>query len=202
MDPSYIQRGAGSSATRSSASNNSSGNSHSSAHHHNGGYAHQRGHRGSGSSTMQGHGFGGVNSPSTGRASSSSMITHSDSYLAKGNGSGYLHHSMGEFPPNIAGGWHSGSSVSLVGPSLHSSGSNGVSRSGHNSSGGHAKRHRGLETPAAPSQGGPHHDALMELARENLLLKHQLHVATAEVKSDLTVKLTRVLFVCIHVLHV
>ncbi len=48
--------------------------------------------------------------------------------------------------------------------------------------GGHAKRHRGLDAPGgAAAQAGPHHDALMELARENLLLKHQLHVATIEV---------------------
>jgi hypothetical protein len=33
----------------------------------------------------------------------------------------------------------------------------------------------------AGPQAGPHQDALMELARENLLLKHQLHMATLEV---------------------
>ncbi len=46
----------------------------------------------------------------------------------------------------------------------------------------HAKRHRGVD---GLCMGGPpcspHDDALMELARENLLLKRQLHVASLEV---------------------
>eukprot|EP00961_Rhodomonas_salina_P044642 599955-Rhodomonas_salina.2 len=44
------------------------------------------------------------------------------------------------------------------------------------------------KTPAPGEQGGPaYQDALMELARENLLLKHQLHVASIEVPEPPTI---------------
>jgi hypothetical protein len=179
MEQSYIQRGGGGSATRSSASNVSLGNSHGSAHHHHGGYAHQRGHRSSGPPLP---GYVGTSSPSTGRANGPTISPHSDGYLSKGGAGGYAHSSMSDYPHGLSGGWHTGSSASLIGPAPHNSGSNGATRNGHVSSGGHSKRHRGMDSPSAPVQGGPHHDALMELARENLLLKHQLHVATAEVE--------------------
>ncbi len=106
------------------------------------------------------------------------MGSHTES-LGKGNGA-YMHNSMSEHgAQGLAWGWHSSQS-NLLAASGHETGSNGFTRNGHSSAGGH-KRHRGLDGSAAPVQAGPHHDALMELARENLLLKHQLHVATTEV---------------------
>ncbi len=46
----------------------------------------------------------------------------------------------------------------------------------------HAKRNRGADgMPSSSVQCSHHDDALMELARENLLLKRQLHVASLEV---------------------
>ena len=84
---------------------------------------------------------------------------------------------MGEYlnSPAMSSIGHSGS----VG-SLHSS-HMGCSRNS-NSGDPHAKRNRGADgMPASSAQCSHHDDALMELARENLLLKRQLHVASLEV---------------------
>jgi hypothetical protein len=172
-----MQRGMGGGSNSRSMSNNSS---HGPAHHHHGSFAHQRGHRVAGVSS---HGYPSGSSPSIGRASSA-IPPQSDGVLSRSGSSGYMHNAMNEYSsPGLSLGWHSSGSAPYLGPSLHGSNSNGANRSGHGAMGGHAaKRHRGLDVPGGTSaQAGPHHDALMELARENLLLKHQLHVATTEV---------------------
>ena len=173
-----MQRGIGGSNSRSMSNNSLS---HGPSHHHHGSYAHQRGHRSGGG--VSSHGYASGNSPSTGRASGSAIPMQGDSILSRTGSSGYMHNSMNEYSsPGLPLGWHSSGSASFLGPQLHGSGSNGATRSGHGAMGGHAKRHRGLDVSAgASAQAGPHHDALMELARENLLLKHQLQVATTEV---------------------
>ena len=157
-----MQRGAGGSSRN-----------HGSSHHHHGSFSQQRVHRGSGGTS---HAFSASASPSSARGG---IPSHSDG-LSKGSGA-YMHSAMADYgTQGLPWGWHAGGSAPLGGLPHHEGSSNGV-RSGHGAMGGHAKRHRGLEPPAASAQAGPHHDALMELARENLLLKHQLHVASAEV---------------------
>jgi hypothetical protein len=195
MDPSCMQRGVGGSNSRS-LSNNSL--SHGPSHHHHGSYSHQRGHRGTGG--VSSHGYPSGNSQS-GRASGSALQMQSEGVLSRTGSSGYLHNSMNEYSsPGLSLGWHSSGSASLLGPQLHGSGSNGATRSGHGAMG--AKRHRGLDIAGgAPAQAGPHHDALMELARENLLLKHQLHVATTEVGLHAEKALSVCLLPSEHLLH-
>eukprot|EP00292_Cryptomonas_paramecium_P009876 CAMPEP_0113692708 /NCGR_PEP_ID=MMETSP0038_2-20120614/19247_1 /TAXON_ID=2898 /ORGANISM="Cryptomonas paramecium" /LENGTH=264 /DNA_ID=CAMNT_0000614675 /DNA_START=213 /DNA_END=1004 /DNA_ORIENTATION=- /assembly_acc=CAM_ASM_000170 len=134
---------------------------------------HQRNHKPS-SSGLGSHGFGVSNSIG-------GLHGHNDMASNKSVGN-YGQSSVGDFQVSNPLGWHSPStSPHMTATSAHHASTNGSARNGHAFSG-HAKRQRGLDVPPLGSvPSSPHHDALMELARENLLLKHQLHVAHVEV---------------------
>jgi hypothetical protein len=143
--------------------------------------SHHRGHRSSSSIPMNGYSSQSFNSHGGKTASQAGMHDFSP---YKQESQAYI--PMGEYLSSsaITGlGSHGGAGAALS--ASYGGGTRGgmngdSSMNGHSA---HSKRHRasdGLSVGGMPSS--LHEDALMELARENLLLKRQLQVASLEVQ--------------------
>jgi hypothetical protein len=129
---------------------------------------HQRGHKSTGAIQMNGYSTHALSSGN----SLAQPALHYDFPSYKPETQSYI--PMGEYLNSPSSG-HGSAGGSLY--SSHSSGSRlGISGDPI------AKRNRGADgMPSSSAQCAHHDDALMELARENLLLKRQLHVASLEV---------------------
>jgi hypothetical protein len=137
---------------------------------HNSVQFHQRGHKSTGATQMNGYSSHTLSSNSSSNLPAQSSL-HYEFPPYKQESQSYI--PMGEYlnSPAMPSIGHGGAGGSLY--SAHSSRLSGDP---------HVKRNRGADgMPSSSTHCSHHDDALMELARENLLLKRQLHVASLEV---------------------